>query len=89
MTLIKKRDVKEYFAARRLQAGQSPLNSIGKGGAPAPSQKDPVPGESNSPSFTKDFVGDHSSTKKGVVSPVDSNVPTASQPPLPLDRSRQ
>jgi len=62
MTLIKKRDVKDYFAARRLKGGPIhivPANKPAKTGLPKSEQ----PSVENAPTgFDQDFIADHSSS---------------------------
>jgi hypothetical protein len=65
MTLIKKRDVKDYFATRRLKS--SPIHNVpaSKPAAADQPDKERVPAEkaeNASPNFDQDFIADHSSS---------------------------
>jgi len=62
MTLIKKRDVKEYFAARRLKGGQIHIVPTGKPGTTGLPDKVRAPAENATPGFDQDFIADHSSS---------------------------
>ncbi len=71
MSLIKKRDVKEYFAARR-RARSHPFIAPDKPEAEAPSKPEasavPTPNpaviSAESAEFARDFMGEHSSFRK-------------------------
>jgi hypothetical protein len=63
MPLIKKRDVKNYFAARR-RARSHPLMPASKPDAVANSEQDPGAISSTPSAFAEDFREEHSSRDK-------------------------
>jgi hypothetical protein len=86
MTLIKKRDVKDYFASRRLKGGSihtvpaskpSPTDLPKKEGAPI---KDAPSG------FDQDFRGDHSSSGAPLSSGGRPKSPKTAKTPAALGR---
>ncbi len=79
MTLIKKRDVKDYFAARRLQGKRANVLPATQTEATAISGKEPVVVETSQANFSKDFTADHSSSRKPHSPAVDSSAPVDSQ----------
>jgi hypothetical protein len=65
MTLIKKRDVKDYFAARR-RARTHPFAPASQPDATGFSGPEPGAIPANSSGFAKDFLGEHSSPGKPI-----------------------
>jgi hypothetical protein len=76
MTLIKKRDVKEYFAARRLQGSRVHVVPATQPDATSITENEPVMVETPQVDFNKDFTADHSSSRKPHPPTVDSSAPT-------------
>jgi len=76
MTLIKKRDVKDYFAARRLQGSRVHVVPATQRDATSITENEPVVVETPQADFNKDFTADHSSSRKPHLLAVDSSAPT-------------
>lgn len=79
MTLIKKRDVKDYFAARRLQGNRARILPTTQTEAAGVPEKAPVVVETPQAAFSKDFTADHSAARKPKSAAVDSSAPVGSQ----------
>lgn len=62
MTLIKKRDVKDYFASRRLKGSPIRIVQANKPAATALPAADHVTAEIAPVGFDQDFIADHSSS---------------------------
>ena len=75
MTLIKKRDVKDYLAARRIQGSRIHVVPAGQAGATGFSGNAPAVVETTPADLNQGFTADHSSFRKPHVSASDSNAP--------------
>jgi len=81
MTLIKKRDVKDYFAARRLKGNAIPVPSS-KPAATGLLDEKRAPVENAPRGFDQDFTADHSSSGAPLSSAGRATGPkTAKAPP--------
>lgn len=81
MTLIKKRDVPNYLAARRLKGSSIQLVPAIQPDATGVSEKDTLPPETNPPAFNQDFIVDHSSSRAPLKSAGHSNATKEPQAP--------
>jgi hypothetical protein len=86
MTLIKKRDVKDYFAARRLKGGPIHIVPASKPAATALPEKRRAPVEKTPPGFDQDFIADHSSSGAPVSLAGRSISPKTAKAPAALGR---
>jgi hypothetical protein len=77
MTLIKKRDVKDYFSARRAQGSRIHVVPAVKVDAAGVSAKQPVVDEPKPLGFNQDFTADHSSSSIPHKPAGNSNAPKA------------
>jgi hypothetical protein len=89
MPLIKKRDVKSYFAAKRNPGSRIHIVATSQPDATGFSANEPDVVETTSPDFNQDFTLDHSSPGKPHTSPGDSNAPTDEQASATLGRVRK
>jgi hypothetical protein len=69
MTLIKKRDVKDYFAARRLKGSPILMVPASKPATPDIPKKERASVKSAPLSFNQDFTADHSKSAKTAKAP--------------------
>ncbi len=89
MTLIKKRDVNDYFAARRLNGKQIRIVPASQPDATGFSGKEPVPVDATPLEFRQDFTADHSSSGTTHPSAGDSNATTGRRAPAAVGRVRE
>jgi hypothetical protein len=88
MTLIKKRDVKDYFASRRRQGNQIHVVA-NQPDVTALSVNAPVPVDNKTLDFKRDFTSDHSSSVKPLAPAVHSNAPKAASGSAALGRVKE
>jgi hypothetical protein len=88
MTLIKKRDVKDYFAARRLQGSRQVVPAT-QTDATARSAKESVVVETQQTDFNRDFTADHSSSCKPDPLAINSSAPADPRGPASTGRARK
>jgi hypothetical protein len=86
MTLIKKRDVKSYFAAKGTRGSRIHIVPTSQPDATGFSGNEPVVAETTSADFNQDFTADHSSPRKIHSSAGDSNAPPDPQASAALER---
>jgi hypothetical protein len=86
MTLIKKRDVKDYFAARRLKGSPIHIVPANKPATTAPPETERAPVENTPPGFDQDFIADHSSSGAPLSSAGRSNGPKTAKAPAGFGR---
>lgn len=89
MTLIKKRDVKSYFAAKGTRGSRIHIVPTSQPDATGFSGDEPVIAKSTPPDFNQDFTTDHSSSRKTHTSAGDSNAPADPQAPAAVGRIRR
>jgi len=81
MTLIKKRDVKGYFAAKGTRGSRIHIVPSSQPDATGVSGNEPAVAEKTPADFNQDFTADHSSYRKVHPSAGDSNAPPDPQAP--------
>ncbi len=89
MTLIKKRDVKDYFAARRLQSSRIHIVPASQPDATGFSGNEQVPVDTNPPVFAQDSTTDHTESGTLLTSPGSGGASTHLQTPPVLGRARE
>jgi hypothetical protein len=89
MTLIKKRDVNSYFAAKRNQGSRNHIVPTSQPDATGFSANEPDVVEATPADFNQDFTLDHSSPRKPHPSAGDSNAPPDPQASEALGRVRK
>ncbi len=77
MALIKKRDLADHYAARRLKRNQVQLASASQPDATGFSGSESVRGLAKPMGFFQDFTADHSSSGKPVLPAADSKAAKA------------
>lgn len=86
MTLIKKRDVKDYFAARRLKGGAIHFVPSSKPAATHLPDKERAPAENAPAGFNQDFIADHSKSVAPLPSAGRSTGPKTAKAPAAFGR---
>jgi hypothetical protein len=86
MTLIKKRDVKDYFAAQRLKGNPIHIVPANKPAATVLPLTESVTAEDAPIGFDKDFIGDHSSSGAPFPPAGSSKGPKKGKAPAALGR---
>jgi hypothetical protein len=89
MTLIKKRDVKSYFAAKGTRGSRIHIVPTSQPDATGFSGDQPVMAETTPPDFNQDLTTDHSSSRKIHPSAGDSNAPPDPQASAAVGRIRR
>jgi hypothetical protein len=89
MTLIKKRDVKSYFAAKSTRGSRIHIVPTSQPDATGFSGDEPVIGESTPADFNQDFTTDHSSPSKTHPTVGDSSAPSDPQASAAVGRIRR
>ena len=89
MTLIKKRDVKSYFAAKGTRDSRIHIVPTSQPDATGFSGDEPVMAETTPPDFKQDFTTDHSSSRKTQTSAGESNAPSDPQGSAATGRIRR
>lgn len=89
MTLIKKRDLKSYFAAKKNQGSRIHILPTSQPDATGFSGSEPVVAEPIPADFNQDFTTDHSTPRKPHPSAGDSNAPPDLQASAALARVRK
>jgi len=87
MALIKKRDLADYYAARRLKGNQIHIVPPSQPDATGFSGNQPAQGDEKP--IDQDFTSDHSSSEVQVKAPVDSNAPKVQQVRAALGRVQE
>jgi len=89
MTLIKKRDVKDYFAARRRQGNQIHIVPATQPDSATVLEGESAKVESSPLEFKKDFVADHSASAKPLTVAADVKSPAGPQAPATPGKVRK
>ena len=89
MTLIKKRDVKSYFAAKGTRGSRIHIVPTSQPDATGFSGNEPVVAETTSADFNQDFTADHSSSCKPDPLAINSSAPADPRGPASTGRARK
>src|SRR5260370_2839873 len=89
MALIKKRDLADYYAARRLKGNQIYVVPPSQPDATGFSGNEPLLGDAKPMEFHEDATADHSLRNLPLRPPVDSNTPKVQQVRAALGRAQE